>query len=96
MKLNLIAAASLVVLSLSTAGCATMTELEGLLSTIPNVTVDADGIVRVVKKPQPLPSVAPTQNELVLPMPGPSDQEVSPPEAFDPLKDESLPYRRKR
>lgn len=96
MKFNSIVAAGLVVISLSSAGCASMTELDGLLSTIPNVTVDEDGIVRVVKKPQPLPSTAPAQNELVMPLPSAPEEEVAPAESAEPVTQDPSPTRRWR
>ena len=60
MKLQSLVAGALVTLSLSTAGCASMHELEGLLATIPEISVGEDGLVRVVRKPSPAPVQTPS------------------------------------
>ena len=84
MNFKPLVASAMVALSLSTAGCASMSEIEGLLATIPEVSVGEDGLVRVIRKPSAAPVVSPSPDlNLELAPVGGEDEAVSPAPAVD-------------
>lgn len=97
MKFKSLVAGSLLGAALLTAGCGSMDELNGLLATIPEVTVDENGYVRVKKPQASTPaSPAPTESGGNAPEPSEMSAQLAPSPDAEETSSSSPPSRKRR